>query len=252
MRHPCQYCNRTLGNKRTLIKHQKTAKYCLKIQKQKLLEHEKSQKQKLKEQEQIQEREKKDMKIQTKLEMYKSKLQLAEYKIEELKHLVSKQAKEIKEYKAYCLDRKNRSNIQVNNNTTYNSLQMLIEADFENSCQHLNRRHIMDGGKGIARYAMEHPLKSKIICSDSSRNVLKFKDENGDIITDPGGKKISKRIIDSIKPKVKEICDIHQYDPDTYDFEYLSKLGNNGSNIYNSDMKFVSSMVKEMSLLAAK
>lgn len=143
-----------------------------------------------------------------------------------------------------------KTNNSTVNNHTVNNLQMLVQTSMKEDAIHLTRSHIMQGGKGIAKYAMEHPLKGKILCTDTSRNVLQYKNEDGLLVKDPGGKILSKCLIESIQPKVREICDTHQYDPNLYDFEYLNKLGNNGSDIYNYNPKFIASMVKELSLQA--
>jgi hypothetical protein len=64
---------------------------------------------------------------------------------------------------------------------------------------------IQDGAKGYAEYANNYALKNCLICTDKSRKKLKFKSDNGNIITDVGGIKLSQLFFDSIKDKNKEI-----------------------------------------------
>lgn len=52
--------------------------------------------------------------------------------------------------------------------------------------------------------ALEYPLKDKIVCVDYFRRKVKFKDHDGNIITDPEMNSISKKFL-SIKDKNREL-----------------------------------------------
>lgn len=42
------------------------------------------------------------------------------------------------------------------------------------------------GAEGYAKFALEYPFKNKLVCTDASRNKFKYKNSNGDIVTDEG------------------------------------------------------------------
>lgn len=66
---------------------------------------------------------------------------------------------------------------------------------------------IQDGAKGYAIYASNYALKDCVICTDKSRKKLKFREENGNIVNDFGGVKITQLFFGSIKDKNKQLID---------------------------------------------
>lgn len=54
-------------------------------------------------------------------------------------------------------------------------------------------------------YALDYPLKNKVICVDYSRRKVKFKNRDGDIITDPEMTSLATKFFNSIKDKNKEL-----------------------------------------------
>lgn len=63
--------------------------------------------------------------------------------------------------------------------------------------------HIIKGPEGYAEFALEYPLKDRLLCSDYSRR--KFKDKDGKVITDPEMSILAVKFFDSIKEKNKEL-----------------------------------------------
>ena len=99
-----------------------------------------------------------------------------------------------------------------NNNKTLNLINSLNLSDTE-QIKHLidnnyNLDYIFSGQKGCAKFALENIIKDdngnlKYICSDPSRFVYKFKDENGNIQKDVDAKKLTNLLVESgIKTKV--------------------------------------------------
>ena len=64
-------------------------------------------------------------------------------------------------------------------------MQPVTDEILYDNVQHLTIDHIKKGAEGYAEYALEYPLKDKLLCSDFSRRKVKFKDKDGNIITDP-------------------------------------------------------------------
>jgi hypothetical protein len=71
--------------------------------------------------------------------------------------------------------------------------------------QHLTIDHIKNGPEGYAKYALDYPLKDRMICSDFARRKVKFKDTDGKVITDPEMTTLARKFFSSIKEKNKEL-----------------------------------------------
>ena len=77
----------------------------------------------------------------------------------------------------------------------------------------LTIEHILRGSEGYADYALEYPLRDRLIINDEyydskqKPTFLKFKDINGDIIIDNGGKILTKMFFDSISERIMELIE---------------------------------------------
>jgi len=89
----------------------------------------------------------------------------------------------------------------INNNQKILNLLPLTEKHFEEQAEFLNIEHIKNGAEGYAQYAVEFPLKNRIICSDYARRKIKYKDSEGNIITDPEMTKLSQKLFKAIENK---------------------------------------------------
>lgn len=85
------------------------------------------------------------------------------------------------------------------------NLQPIEDSDFTKHLDHLSIDHIKRGASGYADYALEYPLKDKIICVDYSRRKVKFKNISGDIITDPEMNNLATKFFQSIQDKNKHL-----------------------------------------------
>jgi hypothetical protein len=65
----------------------------------------------------------------------------------------------------------------------------------------LNLEHLRKGALGCAEYALEGPLKDRVVCVDYSRRIMKFKDKEGVIITDPEMARLAPMFFESIQAK---------------------------------------------------
>jgi hypothetical protein len=72
----------------------------------------------------------------------------------------------------------------------------------------LTIEHILRGPEGFADYALSYPLNDRLIEEDYlNPGFLKYKDISGNIITDYGGKMLSKMFFDSVKERTYELID---------------------------------------------
>jgi hypothetical protein len=94
-------------------------------------------------------------------------------------------------------------NTQINN--YIQQLRPLTEEHLTKNVRHLTIDHILKGPEGYAQYALEYPLKDRVLCVDYSRRKVKFKDTEGNIITDPEMSNLATKFFNSIKNKNKEL-----------------------------------------------
>ena len=151
-------------------------------------------------------------------------------KLNDKNNLLEKEMTEINK-KNYCLSEVNKllnsdhkciqeiakqpKNIN-NNNKTLNLINSLNLSDTEQIKDlidnNYNLDYIFSGQKGCAKFALENIIKDedgnlKYICSDPSRFVYKFKDENGNIQKDLDAKKLTNLLVESgIKTKVSDLA----------------------------------------------
>jgi hypothetical protein len=78
-------------------------------------------------------------------------------------------------------------------------MKLVTEEHFIDNVQHLTIDHSKKGPEGYAEFALEYPLKDRLLCSDYSRRKLKFKDKDGNLITDPEMTTLAKKFFNSIK-----------------------------------------------------
>ena len=106
------------------------------------------------------------------------------------------------------------SSSTVNKNITttnqiINNMIPLTDEHLQEHIQNLNHLHVKNGASGYAKYALEYPLKDMIVCTDFQRRNCKYKDENGNVISDPEMTKITKRLFSAIKERNEEL--INEY-----------------------------------------
>ena len=85
----------------------------------------------------------------------------------------------------------------------------ITDAHLQEHVQNLNPLHVQNGASGYAKYALEYPLKDMIVCTDFQRRNCKYKDENGNVVSDPEMTKITKRLFSAIKERNEEL--INEY-----------------------------------------
>ena len=229
----CQYCNKIYSSKSSLNNHQKTAKFCVKLQnnidtninfqcqycekvfttKYNLSNHInicKKQKEDIKQKEDCKEQ------LQIQKEKYKQQLrkQKEEYKEdllkqkEDYKEQLEKKDLQIKELQ----DKLERiANKAIEKPTTTNNLNTLNIAsiiDFNNVDKvkdlienKLNINHVVDGQKGLANFVKDNLLtddtgKLLYVCTDPSRHIFKYKDSSGEVKKDVEAKKLTNYILE--------------------------------------------------------
>ena len=227
----CEFCKNIFSTKTNLNSHQKTAKYCLKIQG---IEVQKKYECKWcnKSFEIFSnfERHKKVCKDPKKIEEYEYQNKIKEQEIMNVKeenNILKKEIEmlkntiyELREDKKDLHDRydnlsltavkrpvNNTKNIQINN--FIQKMEPLRIEDIEESVPMLTLDHHVKGAEGYAEYALEFPFKDKIVCVDVNRNKIKYKDGEGNVIEDVGFQKMMTKMCESLKDRSFNLCQEH-------------------------------------------
>ncbi len=98
-----------------------------------------------------------------------------------------------------------QDNRKSNVNQIINNLQPITEEHFKEQAQYLTFDHIKRGVPGYVEYALEYPLKNRVICVDFSRRKIKYKDTDENIITDPEMSKLSQKLFSAIDERNKAL-----------------------------------------------
>ena len=212
----CEFCKKKFSTKGNMVRHQKTIEQCLKIQ-------------------QIT-KEKKILTTQLfdeRRKNSKAELLLTIQKIEkensDLKERVREQHEHVKELenKLENIALKAVSKPTITNNTSnktqINYLRPISDERFNESVHQLTLEYLLKGPQGYAQFALDHPLKDSVVCSDYARRKIEYKEENGTIKTDPEMTYISSKFFTAIKNTNKHILlkhgvDIYNDNGDDYDF----------------------------------
>ena len=209
----CEFCKNSFNNKNSLIKHQKTARYCLKIRGEELSNNHVCEFCELNFSTQFNyNRHISTCKSNNLASEYFEKNQLLEKEILKLKTILEEKNNQIKDLQAQiekmattAINRPTTQNNQNNNNQRINqiinNLTPITEDHLKEQAEFLTIDHIKDGIPGYVKYALEYPLKDKIICTDYSRRKIKYKDEDGVLIDDPEMIKLTQKLFKAIEEK---------------------------------------------------
>jgi len=262
----CEFCGNEFSNKTSLNSHQKTAKYCLELRNEQvtlyscehckkgftksfhLQRHQeicktidantllnlKSIKQEnieLKNQHIIykKEIENKDMIIQQqKLIIEEQKLAIKEFQDGQRKQ-INDLTDRIQSMAEKAIAKPSTLNQTNTTNQIINNMMPITDAHLQEHIHNLNPIHVQNGASGYAKYALEYPLKDMILCTDFQRRSCKYKDENGNVVSDPEMTKITKRLFSAIKERNEEL--INEYSAELQaKWKSLNMLGNSDMN----------------------
>ena len=218
----CEFCDHVLSTRSALNTHQKTAKYCLKLQGKNEIKGDficglcgKDFFNNNRYKSHIEKCVSIDFYIEE-IKNLKISLDASTKEIIELKAIIKELREDKKDFQQYYKELSltavkrpitNTKNIQINN--YIKNMPPLLEADIQSSVPMLTLEHHVMGAEGYAQYALEFPFKDKIVCVDVSRNKIKYKNEDGDIIEDMGFKKMMTKLCTALKDRSFILCQEH-------------------------------------------
>lgn len=233
----CEFCSNEFISKTSLIHHQKTAKYCILLQgidkntnfvclkcnkklstQNRLYTHEQTCK---KHMEDIIRKECEQKLIEKDKIILERDLLISEQKII-IKELHAEYKKQLEMQNKDLHDRIQsmaekaiaKPSTVTKNNTTQiiNNLLPITPEHLNEQVQFLTKDHVTNGAIGYAKYALEFPLKDRLVCTDVSRRKGKYKDSDGNIVSDPEMTSITRKLFLAIKDRNAALIDEHALD----------------------------------------
>jgi len=264
----CTFCNNTFLNNKSLLKHQRTAKYCiLKHQKHHtcggcsvfflssndLVCHEYTCVQFLTKKNKELEEENKELKEENK--MSEDNVQYFQNEFNTLKQInkiLEEQNKSLKDELKSSQEQiisitktaVMKSTTTTNNTTINNKILNMTTFNFnDNDIKNLiddkySIEVISEGQKGVARFAYNYILKDNngnltYLCTDSSRKIFKFKNEIGELEKDINAQKLTNLLTENgiLKATTKLAQNYWTNEDGTIDDEKLSNMISKASEI---------------------
>ncbi len=209
----CNFCNSTFNSVKSLDNHKRTAKYCLEIRGKNNERHKCPDCDKtfsnnhwLSHHQLSCINYQVSVKISQRLQDFESDKKMIENENHMLKEQIEQLQQTIRQLaEKAIIHSKPAITTNNTNNTVINNLQVISEEHFISQAKHLTIDHIKKGALGYTEYFLEYPLKERIACTDYSRRKIKYKNENGDIVTDPEMTLLSDLLFKSIKERNREL-----------------------------------------------
>lgn len=210
----CEFCGKQFSTKGNAVKHQQTAKYCMELQIQKegklrtfsciACDKNLCSKNRLYTHQQVCEKYLQADKIhqlERVIEQNNSVISLKDITISELKSHI----KEL-ENKLFDIALKTKAKTTNNSNTyIYQNFTPITDEKLKQEAVNFTRAHLVLGGQGVAKFALEGVLKDNFVCTDVARGHVKYIDSNGDMVLDPGAITIARRVCGSIVEPAEKI-----------------------------------------------
>ncbi len=144
----------------------------------------------------------KEQKYISEIQSLKEKNIVLEREIQRLNELLTTLSSKLPENTTTTTN-SNNTNTYININANiFDQLNPITDETFFQYGQEITQKVLFQGLEGVLNLGMKH-FKDKVVCTDKSRNTLKYKMKD-QIVNDKGGVRLAEQIINqSIEPKVK-------------------------------------------------
>jgi len=204
----CQYCHNRFKTNSSLLCHQRRAKYCLEIQGKSenpeftctYCENVFTSKRNLQHHEEVCEYRvsyltQENMRLKQENIQHQKMIEELKSQVKDLQNILADVAKKPTNIT------NNTNNNQQNINQIINNLLPISDDHLRDQAQYLTLEHVKQGASGYAQYAVQYPLKNRITCVDFARRKIKYKNEDGTIISDPDMAKLTQKLFSAIQEK---------------------------------------------------
>ena len=218
MSNTCEFCSSTFSNKKSLLYHQKNAKYCLQARgsctsfRCRVCSRELSEKRQLEKHEEkcglAQKTESQAeiiLKLTQELELAKQMSSLFHTQLAQKDQQIVELQNKLENIAIQGV--KKSTSTSITNNQVINNLIPVTDEHLKEQSRFLTLDHIKQGAVGYANFACEHALKDRVACTDLSRRKIKYKNPEGQIVSDPEMMVMSKKLFTAISEKNKELSD---------------------------------------------
>jgi len=260
MKHQCNFCNNYFSTKTNLNNHQRKAKYCLKLQGSSRLKdasiicdacgkvstskwNHQLHAEKCKKSSRIftlidsnDKLKRKNEDLNVSVKMLSKQVDDKNNTIKELKTQIQILQDKLENIAIKAVQRptttNNMNKTQINN--FIRNMQPITTDHLIDHAPNLTIEHVQKGASGYAEYALEYPLKDRVACVDYARRKIKFKDNEGKLVTDPEMVRLAPMFFESIKKKSSELVyKMNKEDMDSAMFEEVAKLFNTNADVKN-------------------
>ena len=248
----CEYCNKEFVSKHVTLKHLSTCKEYIKIQNQKENFKLKEELESLKKETESKIELLRKENYELKREKYYFEIKYNHYKeqvdkrIEEVNSLQNR----IERLATKSIEKPTISNTNNNTSTIVNNLNTFHTQEYINNKieDTFNDKYIHDGPKSLAQYVTDHIITVNgeliYICSDYARKNFKYKDKDGNEITDPSAVKLISMIKDKLYDKTSYLYSWAEGELDCLKLqERRNKSENKSDIILSKDLMLVKDMM---------
>ena len=200
----CEFCKGEFSAKCNLLYHQKTAKYCLKLQGKNSVYNCKTCKKELCDKRQLEKHQESCISIDDLKKLEKLNIE-KDVTIKCLKDQIKQYEKTIDTLQDK-LENLASQGVNKPTTTTNNILRIenLTDDWLKENAKNLTLEHIERGPQGYAEFASQHSLRNRVKCVDFSRKILQYKEDDS-VVRDKKGRKLSKKFFESIQSQNKEL-----------------------------------------------
>lgn len=196
----CSYCQKSFSTIYALKNHQKTAKYCLKLRGDIVIN--------------------KKFKCEYCTKIFTSKQRIRAHhnicinyiiyqETKNLKQIIEEQKEQISKLQDklenIALKGVTKPSLVTNNNTQIINMSPLKYDEMLEYSSELKLEHIQEGGEGLARFLLPKVKEVVMVCDVNRRNI-KYKNEYGAIVNDKGGRAFQQMVGLTFKTNFSIIC----------------------------------------------
>ena len=174
----CEFCGKAFPSETRLRRHHKTTSTCIVIQQR------------------VEMKEKDAIIIRQQEE------------IREMRELVGRLQTSAENYRDIAVEAVHKPTT-TNNFSNSNIVMNITGEHLREQVKFLSQDHIKQGAEGYAQYAVDYPLKNRVVCTDFARRKIKYKNEQGVVVQDPNMSTLSKELFMAIKDRNSDL--INEY-----------------------------------------